>query len=33
MDIGTHCSDVRVILGLFWDNGKYNGNYYVVLRT
>ena len=27
-DIGTHWGDVRVILGLYGENGKENGNDY-----
>ena len=27
-DIGTHWSNIRVILGLYEENGKENGNYY-----
>ena len=27
-DIGTHWGNIRVILGLYGDNGKEDGNYY-----
>ena len=26
--LGTHRGNIRVILGLHWDNGNENGNYY-----
>ena len=26
----THWGNIRVILGLYWDNGKENGKYYVI---
>ena len=29
-DIGTHWGNIRFILGLYGDNGKLNGNYYLV---
>ena len=25
----THWGNIRVTLGLYWDNGKQNGNYYI----
>ena len=28
---GTHWGSLRVILGLYWDNGKENGNFYSIL--
>ena len=29
-NISTHWGTFRVTLGLYWDNGKENGNYYIV---
>ena len=29
--LGTHRGDIRNILGLYWDNGKENGNCYTGL--
>ena len=30
LEPGTHWDYIRVILGLYWDNGKENGNYYSI---
>ena len=27
--MGAHWGSIRVVLGLYWDNGRYNGNYYL----
>ena len=31
METTTMGLGFRVILGIYWDNGKYNGNYYSIL--
>ena len=32
-EFGTLWGNIRVILGLYWDNGKQNGNYYFGFRV